>query len=136
MTVEQAKRWLPLPLYVLRELLIGLGALGSRVLNALLFRGSMHQSISARSYIEGSDTRDSPANPVWTKRRDRIDGWLGPVERVLVPLFGGVVSPLPHCHAAWVDEVERAEKTLRRNQALPMNGRTSARPQGEADGRC
>ena len=135
MTVEQAKRWLPLPLYVLRELLIGLGALGSRVLNALLFRGSMHQSISARAYIEGTDTSDSPADPVWTRRRDRIDRWLGPVERGIASLVGAEVSPLPHCHAAWVDEVERAEKTLRRNQALPMNGRTSAGSQGEADGR-
>ena len=134
MTVEQARRWLPLPLYVLRELLIGLGALGSRVLNALLFRGSMHQSISARSYIEGTDTEGSPANPVWTRRRDRIDRWLGPAEQAIAKLVGVTISPLPHCHAAWVDEVERAEKTLRRNQALP-NGRTSARPQGEADGR-
>ena len=122
MTVEQAKQWLPLPLYVLRELVIGLGALGSRVCNALLFRGSMHQSISARAYIEGTDTATSRANPVWTRRRDQIDGWLGPVERALIPLFGGTVSPLPHCHAAWIDEVRRAEKTLARNQALPTTG--------------
>ena len=85
--------------YAASQSFIGIVALLSRILNALLFGGSAHQSISARAYVEQF------RKPAWAARRKWIDRLFSPVEA-------------EHCFNAWIDEVERARKTLRLNSTL------------------
>lgn len=80
------------------RVLVALGAVASRSINAIVFDGSMHQSLSARSHVEAA--RD----PTWARRRDRIDRLFSLVER-------------DHCAVAWADEVRRARRTLALNEA-------------------
>lgn len=84
------------------QVAIGMGALFSRFLNAMLYRGSMRQSLSARAFVEAAtDSR-------WERRMKRIDA-----------LF---FWESDHCYAAWLDEVDRARRTLALNRRL--NGET------------
>ena len=79
------------PIYVLARFAEMLIAAGSRVLNAAVFGGSTHQTLSARAFIDGM------SSPKWAKRRrDRIDWFL-----------------------AWQNEVDAARKTLDRAGATP-----------------
>lgn len=71
----------------------------SRMINATLYGGSMHQTLSARAHIEGV------INEEWGRRADRIDR-----------LFFWEED---HCAQAWAGEVERAWKTIQRNGGLP-----------------
>jgi hypothetical protein len=88
---------LPRPLYVLARIAEMLGAFLSTILNVVVFRGSTHQTTSARAYIEGQ------TDPKWAKRRDFIDR-----------LF---FLKINHCAGAWAKEVHNARKTLERSQA-------------------
>lgn len=74
-----------------------LGGIFSRSVNALFFRGSMHQSISARAHIEGRRSAK------WARR-----------ERLIDRLF---FWERHHCAVAWIDEVARARRTLELNEA-------------------
>ena len=85
--------------YAASQSFIGIVALLSRVFNALLFGGSAHQSISARAYVE------SHRKPIWGQRRKWIDRAFSLFEA-------------DHCFNAWIQEVERARKTLRLNSTI------------------
>ena len=78
------------PIYILARFAEMLIAAGSRVLNAAVFGGSTHQTLSARAFIDGM------SSPKWARRRDRIDWFL-----------------------AWQNEVDAARKTLDRAGATP-----------------
>lgn len=80
------------------RVLEAIGAVASRTVNAVLYRGSMHQSLSARAHVE------APHDAVWARRRERIDR-----------LFAGWEPR--HCAEAWADEVYRARRTLEINEA-------------------
>jgi hypothetical protein len=82
------------PIYILARFAEMLIAAGSRVLNAAVFGGSTHQTLSARAFIDGM------SSPKWAKRRDIIDTafWFQP----------------NHCKTAWLQEVDAAQKTLAR----------------------
>jgi hypothetical protein len=69
-------------------------AAGSRVLNAAVFNGSTHQTLSARAFIEGM------SDPKWARRRVVIDSvfWF----------------QQGHCEKSWMAEVANAHKTLAR----------------------
>lgn len=82
-------------LYVWGEIVYFTLSLFSRCLNALVFGGSMHQTLSARTHIEARHC------PVWKRR-----------EKFINHLFFWEED---HCAAAWHDEVARARKTLIRN---------------------
>jgi len=82
------------PIYILARFAEMLIAAGSRVLNAAVFGGSTHQTVSARAFIDGQ------AIPKWAKRRDVID-------RVFFFQPG-------HCEKSWISEVANAHKTLAR----------------------
>lgn len=82
--------------YVLGHIAYFLASLGSRTVNAALFGGSMHQTLSARAHIEGrTDAR-------WRRREAGINR-----------LF---LDP-NHCAEGWCGEVDRARKTLEQNEA-------------------
>jgi len=78
-------------------------AVASRAVNAVFYRGSMHQSLSARAHVEQG--RD----PVWAARRRRIDRLFSLCEE-------------RHCANAWADEVYRARRTLEMNEATGPYG--------------
>ena len=82
------------PLYILARFAEMLIAAGSRVLNAAVFGGSTHQTVSARAFIDGQSIAK------WAKRRAVIDRlfWFQP----------------DHCATAWEAEVTAARKTLAR----------------------
>jgi len=88
------------PIYVLARFAEMLIAAGSRVLNAAVFGGSTHQTLSARAFIDGM------SSPKWARRRDRIDWFLAWYEA-------------DHCQRAWQQEVDAARKTLDRAGATP-----------------
>lgn len=73
----------------------------SRVINATRYGGSMHQTLSARSHIDGR------YDPEWRAREQRID-------RLFFWKPG-------HCARAWIGEYERAMKTIERNGGLPQS---------------
>jgi len=87
------------PIYVLARFAEMLIAAGSRVLNAAVFGGSTHQTLSARAFIDGM------SSPKWAKRQRAIDTafWFQP----------------NHCKTAWQQEVDAARKTLDRAGATP-----------------
>ena len=82
------------PIYILARFAEMLIAAGSRVINAAVFGGSTHQTISARAFIDGM------SDPKWAKRQRAIDAafWFQP----------------NHCKTAWMQEVDAARKTLER----------------------
>lgn len=90
---------MPRPLYITYRLFEMLVGLMSRGLNASIFGGSTHQTLSARSFIEGR------TDPVWARRRDRID-WLFAWQKTLLG------HDTPHCEFEAIREVENALKTL------------------------
>lgn len=71
--------------HVVHEVWLFLVSLFSRTINAVFFGGSMYQTLPARAYIEGRTSEK------WARRAPR------------------------HCERAWASEVERAWKTIRRN---------------------
>lgn len=82
--------------HVLFEVGYFLGSLASRTVNALLFKGSMYQTLSARAHI------DARTSATW-KRRERF------INRL-------IFWAEDHCADAWASEVMRAQKTLAKNQ--------------------
>jgi len=82
------------PIYILARFAEMLIAAGSRVLNAAVFGGSTHQTLSARAFIDGM------TSPKWAKRQRAID-----------TAFWFQTS---HCKTAWLQEVDAAHKTLAR----------------------
>lgn len=85
-------------LHVAYEVGYFLISLVSRVINATIYAGSMHQTLSARAHIEGR------TSPDWARRERRINR-----------LF---FWDADHCADAWLAEVTRARKTLQRNGDL------------------
>ena len=73
-------------------------SLVSRIINATIYGGSMHQTLSARAWI------DARTDAKWAKRARRINR-----------LFWWQQN---HCESAWISEVKRARKTLQRNGDL------------------
>jgi hypothetical protein len=90
---------LPAAIYILARFAEMLIAAGSRVVNAAVFGGSTHQTLSARAFIDGM------TSPKWAKRQRAIDTafWFQP----------------NHCKTAWQNEVDAAMKTLERAGATP-----------------
>ena len=79
------------------EVAKAVGQLASRFINRFYFKGSITQSVSARSYqMQFSD-------PEWAARREAIDRRLGE----------------NHCREAWDYEVDNALKTLELNGQIP-----------------
>lgn len=85
--------------YILYEIGFLVVSLISRVINAVVFKGSMQQTLSARAYVM------SHGEPKWEHRRKIID-----------TIFFWEDQ---HCRNAWLAEVDRARRTLYRNEALP-----------------
>lgn len=73
-----------------------IGSLASRTVNAILFKGSMYQTLSARAHI---DARTSDRWDRWERRINRLIFWSE-----------------DHCANAWASEVTRAKKTLLKNK--------------------
>ncbi|WP_444668351.1 hypothetical protein [Cereibacter changlensis] len=73
------------------------GQLASRFINRFWYKGSIHQSVSARSY------QMSFNDPEWAARRVAIDHRLGE----------------NHCREAWNYEVDNALNTLKQNGMIP-----------------
>lgn len=86
----------PRPVYILIRLGESTLSVVSRFCNATFFGGSTYQSVSARAWIDGVH------DPVWLKRRRRIDA------------FFRIFGQADHCHKYWMGEVEAARKTLMR----------------------
>ena len=82
-------------LHVLYEVGYFFFATLSRAVNATIYKGSMHQTLSARAEV------DSRTSYVWARRK-----------RVINRLF---FLQEDHCLKAWNSEVGRAIKTLERN---------------------
>lgn len=87
-------RVLYIPYRIGRDLI----SLASRALNAILFNGSTAQTLSARAWLDGRDSR----------------GW---------QIFGRVINTLffwqdNHIKAAWESEVERARYVLQRLEGM------------------
>jgi len=83
---------MPRPLYILYRLAEMLVSILSRIINAVFFGGSTHQTTSARAHIEP-----------WPRRK-----------RIINALFFWQAD---HCKWAWEREVEEARKTLERARA-------------------
>jgi hypothetical protein len=83
-------------LYVLRRFCNMIISSVSRLINALFYGGSTHQTLSSRAYIEGK------TDPKWAKRRDFIDF-----------LFW---FQKDHCKLSWASDVAEAELTLMRTK--------------------
>jgi len=88
-------RRLSRPIYILARFAEMILSSVSRVWNAALYKGSTHQTTSARAFIDGL------TDPEWARRRDRIDWAFSWYEA-------------DHCKAAWLQEVEATRKTLDR----------------------
>lgn len=80
---------MPRPLYIAYRVAEMLVSLVSRFLNAAIFGGSTHQTLSARAHIESWSLRKRLINAIFF--------WQG-----------------DHCEWAWRREVEEARKTLER----------------------
>lgn len=83
--------------HVAYEVGVYLIALPSRMVNAVFYGGSIHQSLSARSHIEARTSEE------WRRRAARINR-LFPWQE-------------DHCARAWAGELDRAMKTVARNSA-------------------
>ena len=101
--------------HILFEVGYFLISLVSRVLNAVFYQGSMHQTLSARTHIEARDAWltfdewEAASARKWIARERRID------RLFYVLTFGRQTG---HCARAWQSEVTRARKTLARNGDL------------------
>jgi len=82
-------------IHILHEVGYFFLATGSRAINAGCFKGSMHQTLSARAEV------DSRTSLVWARRK-----------AVINKVF---FLQDDHCLKAWNSEVGRAIKTLERN---------------------
>lgn len=71
----------------------------SRILNSIVFGGSMYQTTSARAYIEG--VLNPKPNDIW-ERRMRI------INKI-------VFWEPDHCEKAWRAEVARAQAVIAKN---------------------
>lgn len=60
--------------HVLYEVGFAIGSLASRVLNATVLRGSMHQTTSARAYLESHPYGDIPPRDAWVQFDKAING--------------------------------------------------------------
>lgn len=81
----------------------------SGILNRWRYKGSIHQSLSARTHAEAHDT-DSPCQRQWQDREARIDALFLRLERPWGRLFGTAYGN--HCRRAWNAEIERAELAI------------------------
>lgn len=82
-------------IYVIFQVAYSLGSTLSRLINLVFFRGSFHQTLSARAYYEAVV---DPSFNGWDRRMafiNRVFFW-----------------QKDHCRDAWLSEVERARKTL------------------------
>ena len=84
--------------YIPWRLASDLVSLLSRMLNAIIFGGSTAQTLSARAYLDGRDSRL----------------WAG-IGRAINVLFFWQED---HIRAAWEQEVERARYTLQRLEGM------------------
>lgn len=87
--------------HVVYEITYFLLSLFSRTINAVFFKGSMHQTLSSRAHIEAH------SNPEWATIEKRIN--------FVWELFT-LGTCKNHCEDAWEFEVSRAYKTLDRNK--------------------
>lgn len=85
-------------LHVAYEVGYFLVSLVSRTINATVYGGSMHQTLSSRAHI------DARTDAEWARREAKIN-------RLFFWQEG-------HCARAWASEVSRARKTLERNGEL------------------
>ena len=83
--------------YILWRVASDLGGLASRAANALLFRGSTAQTLSARAHLE------APHSALWRRVRAIINA--------------AFFWEPDHCAADWAREVERARYTLAKLEA-------------------
>lgn len=81
--------------HIAYEVAFFLASIVSRVVNAVFYTGSMHQTLSARAHIEAR------TNPRWMQ-----------IERRINRVFFWQED---HCKIAWQAEVSRAWKTIERN---------------------
>lgn len=82
-------KWIAAALY---GIVYTAAAILSRIVNCVVFRGDIHQSLSARAYIDGL------VDPVWAQRAEMIDRL--------------IFWEADHCEVSWLDEVFRARETL------------------------
>jgi hypothetical protein len=96
--------------HVIYEVGYFLISLISRVINAVFYDGSMHQTLSARTHIEALDERRAVEwyGVAWS------DEWIERERRINRMFFWQD----DHCAKAWQSEVTRARKTLARNGDL------------------
>jgi|DEB0MinimDraft_12_1074336.scaffolds.fasta_scaffold42602_2 hypothetical protein len=96
--------------HVIYEVGYFLISLISRVINAVFYAGSMHQTFSARCHIEALDERRTADwhGAAWS------DEWNAREHRINAAFFWQD----NHCAEAWASEVTRARKTLSRNGDL------------------
>lgn len=87
-------KWIAAALY---GIVYTAAAILSRIVNRVVFGGDIHQSLSARAYIEGIE------DPVWAQRAEIIDRL--------------IFWEADHCEVSWLDEVYRARETLARDAA-------------------
>jgi len=86
------------PLYLPYRFAADAVSLFSRMLNAVVFNGSTAQTLSARAYLDGRDSRF----------------WRG-IGKVINALFFWQEN---HIKAAWETEVKRARYTLQRLEGM------------------
>lgn len=79
------------------KIILFVGSMMSRAANAVIFRGSMHQTLSARAHIEARD------DPSWARFERRIDRLARPFEA-------------NHCEVSWREEVARARRVVAREE--------------------
>ena len=80
------------------KIVLFVGSILSRAANAVFFRGSMHQTLSARAHIEARE------DPAWARFERRIDWLARPFEA-------------RHCEVSWREEVARARSVVAREEA-------------------
>ena len=78
---------------------VALAETGSQLVNAAVFGGSTHQTLSARAHID----------PDFVRMQRRIDWFFRNL-----PFW----KELDHCASAWMAEVDRARRTLDRAGVL------------------
>lgn len=83
---------------IIAEILFFELVLFSRIVNTLVFGGTMYETLSSRAHIEGR------VDPIWARR-----------EAFINRLFFWEVD---HCAGCWRWEVARARKVLIRNEDL------------------
>ncbi|WP_372675360.1 hypothetical protein [Aquicoccus sp.] len=86
-------------LYIPLRLACDLGSIASRMVNAIVFNGSTAQTLSARAYLEGRDSR------FWFR--------MGKIINAVFRVFQEY-----HIRWAWEQEVERARYVLQRLEGM------------------